>query len=66
MNIGVYIYYRKKKQKKDIKTNAIPNEISPNSYTTFKESFVNNKEINDANNNKNNTQQYYPEYPQPY
>ena len=66
MNIGVYIYYRKKKQKKDIKTNAIPNEINPNSYTTSKESFVNNKEINDDTNNKNNTQQYYIEYPQPY
>ena len=66
MNIGAYIYYRKKKQKKDIKTNVIPNEISPNSYTTSKESFVNNKEINDDTNNKNNTQQYYIEYPQPY
>ena len=66
ITIGVLIYQRNKKQKKDMKTNEVPNEISPNSYASSQESFVNNNKINDDSNNKNNSQQYYPEYPQPY
>ena len=49
-----------------MKTNEVPNEISPNSYASSQESFVNNNKINDDSNNKNSSQQYYPEYPQPY
>ena len=66
ITIGAFIYQRNKKQKKDMKTNEVPNEINPNFYATSQESFVENNKINDDSNNKNNSQQYYPEYPQPY
>ena len=47
-----------RKQKKVVNTGEVPNEITPNSFASSQESFVNNKD-----NNNNNYQQNYPEYP---
>ena len=56
--IGIPIIWCVRKQKKVVNTSEVTNEITPNSFTSSQESFVNNN-----NNDNNNNQQNYPEYP---
>ena len=54
----------KKKKMAALNSDGVPNEITPNSYASSQETFINNNNNNYNNNNYNNNQQHFPQYPQ--